>query len=182
MGAPGALAYDVSFNNFGLRICFLGISQTLSSYARRFCRRLVAHHTNLLNDPDILTPSTVDIAVAQAKRLSSVSKFQKREIISELVDSTASNAAKEGSAFLKSCNGAVCLAQGDLLPKESVKLLDELKAIFRGYVSDDGSASLSALPELKDIVYKPMWKPRLASPCSIPGVLLVSDACGRVLR
>merc|ERR1719469_1621751 len=29
LGAPGGLAYDVSFNKFGLRICFLGISQNL---------------------------------------------------------------------------------------------------------------------------------------------------------
>jgi hypothetical protein len=32
---------------FGLRICFLGISQNIALYARRFSRRLVTHH-NLL--------------------------------------------------------------------------------------------------------------------------------------
>lgn len=180
LGAPGALAYDIAFNKFGLRICFLGISQNLPSYARRFCRRLVEHHRNLAFGYADISRSTVDLAVYQAKQLSSRSKLRQRQIIGVLCDSTSSDVAIEGSTFLRSCSGAVCHAQGDLLPREAVKLLSDLQDIFESVTSE--SAVQTALPELEKVLYKPLWKPRSASSCLIPGVSLVSNACGRVQR
>lgn len=77
LGATAGLAYETSFNAYGLRICFRGISQTLPSYARRFCRRLVEHHVRLEDSSATVLPSTVDAAVAQVNRLTSASQFRK---------------------------------------------------------------------------------------------------------
>jgi len=182
LGAPGGLAYDVSFNKFGLRICFLGISQNLPSYARRFCRRMVEHSAKLLDEYEgRLDPSLIDTAVNQAKRLTYVSKRTQRQIIREIVDTTPSDAGEEGLRFLKSCGGGVCISQGDLLPNEAIELLTELRDIFRRVITDN-DPSLMHYPELREIVYRPVWKPRGASPCLISGVCLVSDPCGRVPR
>lgn len=126
------------------------------------------------------SPAIVDTAVNQAKRLSSVSKLRQKQIIFVLCNSTASDAAIEGSTFLRSCSSGNCHAQGDLLPKEAVELLCEIQTIFQPVTSEN--AVQTALPELKNILYKPLWKPRSASPCLIPGVSLVPDACGRVQR
>uniref|UniRef100_A0A7S1BFN2 Peptidase M16 middle/third domain-containing protein n=1 Tax=Corethron hystrix TaxID=216773 RepID=A0A7S1BFN2_9STRA len=193
LGAPGGLAYDVTFNKFGLRVCFLGIAQNLPSYARRFCRRLVRHAGRMEGSagPTLLSTEVLDLAVTRARRLSQASKPRRRQIIRELVGAEPSDAGSEGSNFLQSCGGAVCLAQGDLLPGEAAGLTAELREIFQGYISeyhgDDGPHPLASLrppvfPDLEEIVYRPMWKPRGASPCSIAGGALISDPCGRVRR
>jgi insulysin len=181
LGAPAGLYYDLSFNKFGMRICFLGISQNISSYARRFCRRLVEHQTKLLEGPEFLESDSVEAAQVLVSRAPHVSQLRKRQITSGMRDSTAFDAAVEGISFFKSCNGALFLTQGDLLPSESSLLQHELKEIFRPVIGKNGYAQ-SATPKILDLLYKPTWKPRSASPCAIPGMNLVSDACGRVPR
>ena len=182
LGAPAGLAYDVGFNKFGLRICFLGISQNIASYARRFSRRLVTHHNLLLKGRDRLEPSIVDTAVADANRATFLSPFRKRQMVSTLKESTASEAAAEGYSLLKSCSSAVCLAQGDLLPREAIGLLNDLQDIFAPAISSDDSKSPAVPASISEVLYKPYWKPRGASPCMIPGVPLISNACGRIQR
>jgi hypothetical protein len=182
LGAPAGLAYSVAFNKFGLRICFLGISQNLSSYARRFSRRLVTHHNLLLKGRDGLESAIVDTAVADANRAASLSPFRKLQIISALRDASASEAAAEGYSFLKSCGSAVCLAQGDLLPREAITLLNDLQDIFAPAISSENSKSPAVPASISEVLYKPFWKPRGASPCMIPGVPLISNACGRIQR
>jgi secreted Zn-dependent insulinase-like peptidase len=49
LGATAGIAYESSFNKAGLRLSFRGVSQSLPSYVRRFCRRLVQHHVKLLD-------------------------------------------------------------------------------------------------------------------------------------
>ena len=182
LGAPAGLAYDIGFNKFGVRICFLGISQNIASYARRFSRRLVTHHNLLLKGRDRLDPSIVETAVANASRATFLSPFRKRQIILTLKESTASEAAAEGYSLLKSCTSAVCLAQGDLLPKEAIGLLNDLKDIFAPAISSEDSKSSAVPATISEVLYKPYWKPRGASPCMIPGVPLISNACGRIQR
>lgn len=179
LGAPGGLAYDVSFNKFGLRLTFLGISQNLPSYARRLCRRLVKHHFQLLDGPEIFPRSLTTAAVNSANRAPNISPQRRRRIVSSLRRSTAYEAATEGIAFLRSCNGAVCFAQGDLLSKEANDLVGDLQQIF---ASSSGTRGPSAVPDISDLLYRPMWKPRGASSCTLPGMALLSDACGRLPR
>jgi len=181
LGAPAGLAYTASFNSFGLRICFLGISQNIASYARRFCRRLVNEQSSLLKGPDQLDPSIVDMAIYSANRATNLSPLRKRQIISTLKETTASEAALEGYFFLKSCSGAICLAQGDLLPQEAVGLVNDLQGIFIEAISNDGSRT-PAIPPISEVLYKPFWRPRGASSCTVPGVPLISNACGRIQR
>lgn len=181
LGAPAGLSYAISFNKFGLRICFLGISQNIASYARRFCRRLVVEHTLLLKGPDQLDPTVVDMTIFLVNRATSLSPLRKRQIITSLKESTAPDVALEGYSFLKSCTSAICLAQGDFLPKEAVGLVNDLQGIFVDAISNDGSQTSAAVPPIGDVLYKPNWKPR-SSLCSIPGIPLISNACGRVQR
>jgi insulysin len=182
LGAPGGLAYDLSFNKFGMRITVLGVSQNLPSYCRRLCRRLVEHPFRLLEGPETLSYSVTDTAIAGANRATGVTLQRKRRIISNLRRSTAYETAAEGIAFLRSCTGAVCFAEGDLLRKEVYELRDDLKGIFSQSVGSTGRPLQTATPAIDDLLYKPFWKPRSASPCSISGVPLMSDACGRLPR
>jgi transcriptional regulator of met regulon len=179
--APAGLAYDISFNRFGMRLAFLGISPNLSSYTRRLCRRLVNHHLQLLDGPEILPISVTETAVAGANQVTGMAVQRQRRLISNLRRSTAHETAAEAAAFLRSCTGAVCFAEGDLLQKEVYELRNDLKEIFRPVVGPSGSAS-PATPSIDDLLYKPVWKPRFASSCTISGVPLISDACGRIPR
>ena len=181
LGAPAGLAYDINFNKYGVRISFLGISQNIASYARRFCRRLVAHYKTLLQGSNRLDPTIVDTAVADANKARSLSPIRRLQIVAVLRDSSASEAAFEGYSLLKSCSGAICLAQGDLLPKEAIGLVNDLQNIFKTAISSEVSPP-PAIPPISAVVYKPFWKPRSASPCLIPGVPLISNTCGRVQR
>mmetsp|Transcript_15300 Transcript_15300/g.44427 ORF Transcript_15300/g.44427 Transcript_15300/m.44427 type:complete len:533 (-) Transcript_15300:189-1787(-) len=185
LGAPAGLAYDASFNKYGLRICFRGVSQTLPSYARRFCRRLVQHHARLEDGTIEIVPSTVKIAIGQANRLSSMPPLRRRQIVGNLRTATTTDVAAEGLAFLRSCEGGIGLAQGDLLPNEAVKLISELRTIFDAVSYNrqtDPVKMDEKRPQLQDLLYTPFWKPRTSSPTLIPGVSLIADACGRVQR
>lgn len=165
-----------------MRIAFLGINQNLSSYARRFCRRLVEHPRNLLEGPEFLSSKITNAAVASARRARGFSQQRRSQIISAVRGSTAYEAAAEGNAFLRSCTGAVCFAEGDWsTTREVLNLQNELEKIFAPYLSP-GRNSVPAIPSLDDLIYKPTWKPRFASPCTLAGVTLVSDACGRIPR
>ena len=178
LGASAGLAYEMSFNKYGLRICFLGISQNLYAYTRRVCRRIVEHHTKLLE----LKASVVETAKMDANRQSSLSPLRKRQIVKVLNEATPEEAATEGGIFLYSCTGALCLAQGDLLPNEAISIISDVKAIFDEVMARDPLMQKAAVPGLKEILYKPLWKPRGATQCTIPGVPLISDACGRIPR
>lgn len=69
--------------------------------------------------------------------------------------------------------------QGDLTPSESLQLSSDLRQVFRGYGDAKG---FECEPALRDILYKPFWKPRESSPCLLPGLSLLADTCGRVPR
>ena len=178
LGASAGLAYDIGFNKYGLRVCFLGISQNLYAYTRRVCRRIVEHHTKLSE----LKASVVETAAMDANRQPSLSPLRKRQIVNVLNDATPEEAATEGGIFLYSCTGAICLAQGDMLPNEAISVISDVKAIFDEVMARDPLMQKAAVPDLKEILYKPIWKPRGASQCTIPGVPLISDACGRIPR
>ena len=179
LGAPAGLAYDLSFNQYGLRICFRGISQTLPSYARQLCKRLVQHHARLVDGSVGIAPGTKIIALQQASALN-LPSARKRQLISDLRASTASDAASEGSSFLNSCAGGAAFAQGDILPYEAVKLCNELQSVFSRVVTN--RYSVPEQPDIRELLYKPVWKPKTSSPLLIPGVALINDACGRVKR
>jgi insulysin len=182
LGAPGGLFYDVSFNKFGLRLCFLGISQTISSYTRRLTRRLARHHEDLLNGPETIRRSIRSSAVQNVARAPNVSPGRKGRIVSNLKSSTAYEVASEGIAFLRSCTGAVCFSEGDLTMSETMQLMEELERIFGLATPNRQSQQSSAVPSFHELLYKPVWKPRFASACAISGVSLISDACGRIPR
>lgn len=135
-----------------------------------------------MEGPETLDSESAEAAQLLVSRAPRVSQLRKRQIISAMKDSTAFDAAVEGISFFKSCNGAFFLTQGDLLPAESILLREELKEIFRPIMIGMNGNTPSATPRILDLLYKPIWKPRSASPCAIPGMHLVSDACGRVPR
>jgi hypothetical protein len=141
----------------------------------------VSHQAALLRGPEQLDITIVDQAVLDANRATSLSPLRKRQIISSMRESSANDVALEGYLFLKSCNTAICLAQGDLLPKEAVGLVNDLQGILIDAINTDTSQT-SAVPPIAEVLYKPNWKPRGASSCSIPGVPLISNACGRIIR
>jgi hypothetical protein len=99
--------------------------------------------------------------------------------VSNLRRASAYEAAAEGIAFLRSCTGGVCFAQGDLLYSEVMGLLEDLKMIIEPSLGQS-RVSKAATPEITDLLYKSNWKP--SGSCSISGVSLVSDACGRLPR
>lgn len=164
-----------------MRICFLGISQNISSYARRFCRRLVRHHARMSRRPEF-AKGVVERAIMDASRRRGVSVFRKRQITAAIRDVSPQQAAREGQEFLASCQGAVCLAQGDLLPGEAIALMEDVRKEFIAFVGLSSSVQKPAIPALPNVLYKAFWKPRSASPCLIPGVPLICDPCGRIPR
>ena len=180
LGAPAGLAYDLSFNAYGLRICFRGLSQSLPSYARRFCRRLVQHHARLADGSVTIDSTTKKLAINQANRLQE-SPLRKRQIVGNLRTSSDLDAAAEGLAFLNSCDGGVAFSQGDLLQDEAVQLCKEIKSIFSRVATENYRDPVQP-NSVGELLYKPYWKPKTSSPLLIPGVALISDACGRVQR
>jgi len=79
-----------------MRICFLGVSSNLASYARRFCRRLVKHHRQyLLEGPELLEASIADTALREAIRTPGLSAIRRGEIEKILRQSTAYETATE---------------------------------------------------------------------------------------
>ena len=178
LGATAGIAYETSMNTAGLRISFRGVSQTLPSYIRRFCRRLVKHHERLL-DGSKIPPSVYERAISEANRSPKINKVQKQQVVDATKQASEKQVAKQGLVFLRCTNGGYLISQGDVLPFESAKLLSELQYIFRDFGNADGFA---VEPQIRDILYRPFWRPRDASPCLLPGISLISDCCGRVPR
>jgi len=181
LGAPAGLAYEISYNKFGMRVAFLGLSQNIASYARRISRRMVDHQNKLLESPEPVSKAVVETAIREASRFRMSPK--RRTIITNLLrETTAFDAAREGTAFFQSCSGAVCFAQGDMLPSEALALLGDLKKIFRQVIGSNVSPT-PAIPNIEeDLMYRASWIPRSASSCSIAGASLISNPCGRVPR
>ena len=180
LGAIAGIAYETSMNTSGLRLCFRGLSQTLSSYVRRFCRRLVQHHAKLLDGSIQLTESVYERAIVDAKRSPEITPQQKQDVIDTVRQVTEKEVGEHGLFFLKCTTGGMLISQGDVLPNESTKLAAEIRDVFSGFGEADGFA---VHPDLRDLLYKPVWKPRDASlPCLLPGITLISDGCGRIPR
>lgn len=182
LGVPAGLAYELTFNKYGLRICFTGISQNIAAYARRICSRLVVHHESLSKEAKF-SPSLIAVEMNEVNRQRAASLLRKRRQISALKEVTPIQAAAEGKSFLASCSGGLCLAQGDFLPKEAICLIQELQEILGPVIDQNGARQGEpAIPELPEILYKPGWKPRSGALCLIPGMSLICDACGRIPR
>ena len=189
LGATAGIAYETSLNTAGLRICFRGVSQTLPSYVRRFCRRLAQHHIRLSDGTTKISESVYQLAIANANRSTKIhvespsSKFdyqlQKQTVIDVTRQASEKEVADQGLLFLRWTKGGYLISQGDVLPNESATLLSELQDIFQSFGSAYG---FSAEPDVRDLLYRPFWKPRDASPCLLPGISLISDSCGRIPR
>jgi insulysin len=180
LGAPAGLAYEISFNKYGLRLAFLGLSQNVASYARRISRRIVDHQNKLLEGPPKLPDTILDASRRNVNRFR-MSPQRRTVLLNILKDVTAKDAALEGISFFDSCSGAVCIGQGDILPSEALELLADLKVIYK-QVTGKNVVPTPAIPEPNDILYTASWIPRSASVCTIPGSNLISNACGRVPR
>ncbi|KAL7570959.1 hypothetical protein ACA910_002587 [Epithemia clementina (nom. ined.)] len=183
LGAPGGLAYDVSYNKYGMRIAILGLSQNVGSYTRRICRRLVEHATVLFRGSEVFPRAITNAAVRDMNRFRGISPIRKSTLVSSIRRSTAYEAAAEGIAFLGSVDGAVCFGQGDLLPNEVQDIARDVREILYKVIGNKPlKYTKPAYPDIQDLVYMPVWKPRFGSPCGIAGVALIADACGRVPR
>ena len=181
LGAPAGLAYEISFNKFGMRVSFLGLSQNIASYARRISRRMVDHQNRLLEGSEKLSNLVIEASIRNTNRFRMSSK-RKNLVVNLLQETTATDAAREAIAFFQSCSGAVCFAQGDMLPSEALSLLADLKKIFRKVIGSNVSPT-PAIPDIEgDLMYRANWIPRSASSCTIPGASLISNPCGRVPR
>jgi insulysin len=112
LGAPAGLAYEISFNKYGMRISFLGLSQNIGSYARRLSRRIVEHPTKLLEGPERFPASIVEASLRSANRATNTSPRRKMQTIGLLRESSTTEAAVEAIAFFKSCRGGVCFSEG----------------------------------------------------------------------
>lgn len=130
-----------------------------------------------------LKPSLVERTILDASRRPGLTPLRKRQIVEVIRKASAQEVAREGKTFLASSSGALCLVQGDILPKEAVALVGDIKSLFDAVkVRPEEVTALPAVPDLSEILYKPFWKPRSASLCSIPGAQLISDPCGRIPR
>ena len=182
-GASGGLAYELRFNQYGMRISFLGPSQTLPFYIKRMMELLTEHQMPLLKGKRSLRNRS--IAIAEANKARDLSPMRRKIVIDTLQKATVYDVALEGIFFLRSVESAVCFSQGDLTPKETRDLLNTVQEVLKGSIGKNskGQGSFSgAMPSIDDLIATPMWKPRNGSPCYVPGVSLMSDACGRVLR
>lgn len=181
LGASASIAYETSFNPSGLRLCFRGVSQSLPSFVRRVCRRLIVHHEKILSG---LSPLSEDVrrkgALNDLSRSTKVSMLSRDTVIGLSQQLSEQEVANQAAYFLKCTTGAVVITQGDVTPNEGNKLLADLKYIFRDY--GNASSQYDVAPPIRDLLYVPNWKPRDSSPCLLPGVQLVSEACGRVPR
>ena len=83
-----------------MRLSFLGISPNLPSYSRRFCRRLVQHHKDLLAGPEMLDSIITETALREAARYTGMSALRKLEIEQVLKVTSAYEAATEVCEYL----------------------------------------------------------------------------------
>lgn len=180
LGAPAGLAYEISYNKFGMRVCFLGLSQNIASYSRRLSRRIIDHTSQLLEGPEKVSDTIIETSIRNLKPYR-MSPRRESLVINNLKQTTASDAASEGTAFFNSCSGAVCFSQGDMLPSEAFELLADLKKIFR-YSTGTNVLPFPAVPDVDDLLYRANWIPRSASVCTVPGANLISNPCGRIPR
>lgn len=154
---------------------FRGVSQTLPSYVRRFCRRLVQHHLRLLDGTTKIPASVYQKALVEANRSSKISRLTNigNNPGSYSSQMSEQHVASQGSFFLKCTCAGILITQGDILPKEGNKLMKEIRHIFRAYAKAENHFETN--PVLRDLLYRPHWRPRDSSPCLLPGVALVSD-------
>lgn len=179
LGASAGIAYETSMNSAGLRLCFRGVSQTLSSFVRRFCRRLVQHHVNLLEGSTKISETVRQSAISDAYRSPKINRLEKLQMTDTARLITEKDVATQGLFFLRCTNGGRLISQGDVVSSEALELLSELQFVFKEFGYAEG---FSSQPELADLLYRPFWKPRDASQCLLPGISLISDACGRIPR
>lgn len=178
LGAAAGIAYETSFNSAGLRLCFRGVSQTLPSFVRRFCRRLVQHHEKLLDGSTKISDSVRQNAFSEV-RSPKINRLQKNQMSDTSRQITEKDVAMQGLFFLRCTTGGRLISQGDTIPSESLEFLSELQYVFRDFGYAKG---FSVRPNIPDLLYRPFWMPRDASPCLLPGISLISDACGRIPR
>ncbi len=187
-GALGGLAYELRFNQWGLKVCFLGIRQNIREYTKQVMEQLIKHHISIQNGECIINNYSRSNSIFEAKRARNLTPGRRNIIIQTLQKAKEPDVAQEGLQFLQSCSGAVCFSQGDLTYEETKELLYDIEEIFDTRVdlnsksSKKGQVLKSALPSIEDLVGTPTWKPRNATPCYLSGMSLMSDACGRVLR
>ena len=175
------MAYEISFNTAGVRIYFRGVSQTLPSYVRRFCRRLTQHHAKLMDGSIKISPSVYQKSIDDANRSTNLGRAKKQQIAAYVKSASERSVGTEGMALLKSVHGGYLMSQGDILPREAYALVLELRKIFGIYASSS-APRFAKEPDPSELLYRPFWKPRSSSPCFLPGVCLISDACGRIMR
>jgi hypothetical protein len=183
LGAPAGIAYETSFNTSGLRLSFRGVSQSLPSYVRRFCRSLLQHHVKMLEGTTKISESVYQKGLLDAgwsSKISRLNRLNKQSISGSTIQISEQDVANQGSFFLTCTTGGILITQGDVLPKEGNKLIDDVAYIFRDY--GNAASHFQTNPEIRDLLYVPYWRPRDSSPCLLPGVQLVSEACGRVPR
>jgi len=179
LGAVAGIAYETSGNTSGLRLSFRGVSQTLPSYVRRFCRRFVRHHVNILEGTTQVPRAVSERAISDASRSPLLDSMQRQQVIDTVNQASDKDIARKAKQFLESTGGGYLISQGDILPTESSKLLADLQDIFRDYCT---SNEFTIQPEVRALLYRPFWKPRSSSPCLLPGINLISDSCGRIPR
>jgi insulysin len=201
LGASGGLAYELRFNQYGMRIAFIGLRQSLSQYVIKIISSLLIMDKNDKQQQrqySIINNGISSFALREAEKNPSLNQERKRSVMNALINTREYEVvALEGQRFFDSCTGAVCYSQGDITYSETEQLLNEIHALMTNTLTtsiddNDGdtmvltestrSATTKFLPQIKDLVDTPTWCPRNWSPCYIAGTSLVSDACGRILR
>ena len=182
LGAVGGLAYELRFNQHGLRIAILGLGDNISSYTKRFMKRLINYQERLSDGNIAFLESVREKAISDMKREHHLPMDSKTKILQTLEKSSIFDVALEGKKFLQSCEGAVYFSQGNLSSLETERLVAELKNILEGRLGKQNSSNKMTIPPIEDLVATPIWKPRNASICYITGISLLCDACGRVPR
>ncbi len=182
-GAPGGLAYELRFNKYGMRISFLGVSQTLPIYAKKIMNHLVQHKVEQLWDEKKIKT----MALSEASKSRDLSSIRRNIVLDSLQRARPYDVELEGTSFLQSCSGAVCFSQGDLTPDETRLLLQDIRGIVASSIGSPNNDNKryftpSRIPPIEDLTDMAKWKPRNASPCYISGISLMSDACGRIPR
>lgn len=182
LGAVGGLAYELRYNQHGLRIAIIGLGDNVSSYTKRFMKRLMNYQERLSGGSISFLESVREKAISDIKRERHFPMNRRTKILQTLEKSTIFDVALEGNKFLQSCEGAVCFSQGDLSSFETECLAADVKNILEGTLGKQNSSNKMTIPPIEDLVATPIWKPRNASICYITGISLLCDACGRVPR
>lgn len=182
LGSPGGLAYDVSFNKFGIRFSFLGVNQTLPSYTRRMIRRLLEHQQILQYDKYPVNIARVRVlAISSAKTARGLSPARRARIISNLRSASRDDICSEGRDLFQSITGVVAITQGEI--EADVRILSDVNSILSiGGIDVKRFVAPGPLLALEELCYQPSWKPRFASGCYVTGINFMSDSCGRIPR